>query len=173
MLQNRETPAWFPIEYQGNYNKTDLEYNPFCLKLFGQLEAAKRERFSPETMRQWFIEFVKRGWTKKMVMTRYNALLAKPIFGVEKLEIADWINAVQVYAEDEVNLKIDNKINNMINRGKYLKSNPDIELTEDDKKCLELELAQDLAFKQINNFFAKRESYKEERRRLWNQKFGI
>jgi hypothetical protein len=71
-------------------------------------------------MRQWFIEFVRRGWNMKMVQSRYDALIGTKIYGIEKLEIADWINAVQVYAVDEVNIMVKQKIDALISNGRYL-----------------------------------------------------
>lgn len=167
---NRDAPEWLPIEITEQYNKTDLGYD-FCLKLFGQLEAVKREKFPPETMRQWFIEFVRKGWTKKMVQKRYDALLGTKIYGIEKLEFADWVNAVEVFGYDEMNLKVERKINSMIHRGAFLKSHPDIELTEEDKKCLELEIAHELEFKRTNDLLDKKETWKQERKRLIMEKY--
>ena len=142
---NRKRPDWLPAELQGRYNETDLEYDPYCLRIFQNLEAAKRENFPRETMRIWFMEFIKRGWTKKMVLARYNALIAKPIFGKENLEFSDWVSAVPVYAEDEINILVNRKVESIIARGNYLK-NKQVELTEEDKKAVETAVAMDIAF---------------------------
>src|SRR5690554_2845594 len=96
-------PDWVPSELIGNWNDTDIDYR-FCMDLFAKLEAAKRDNFPKETMRIWFIEFLKRGWNKRMVIERYEALLGTKIYGTEKIDFADWVNAVPVYAQDEVNL---------------------------------------------------------------------
>lgn len=61
--------------------------------LFVQLEAAKREKFPPETTRQWFIQFIKAGWTKEIISMKVELLMKVKVYGIEKLEIADWINA--------------------------------------------------------------------------------
>lgn len=141
-----DTPAWFPIQFQSEYNKTDLEYDPFCLKLFAQVEAVKREKLAPETMRQWFIEFIRRGWTKSILQKRYDALLSTKIFGIEKLEIADWINSVEVYSIEEVQIMIKQRVEAMITKGNFLKDKK-VELTDEEKKCVDLWASQDAELK--------------------------
>ncbi|MBK7381672.1 MAG: hypothetical protein IPJ03_22290 [Ignavibacteriales bacterium] len=158
------------MQFQSEYNKTDLVYDPFCLLLFAQLEAVKREKFPPESMRQWFIEFVRRGWNKKMLQERYDALLSTKIFGIEKLEIADWINAVPVMAMDEVNLLVKRRIESLIQRGNYLKDK-EYELTEEDKKAVDLALANEYKFKYENSGWEARDNYQTERRKMWEDKF--
>ena len=88
---------WLPVELERHYMATDLTYD-YCLMIFVQLEAAKREKFPPETARQWFIEFIKAGWTKEIVKMKTKLLMKVKVYGIEKLEIADWINA-----EEELN----------------------------------------------------------------------
>lgn len=71
-----------------------------------------------------------------MLQKRYEALLSKQIYGVERLDFADWVNAVPVYGLDEVNLMVDRKIESILQRGKFLR-NKEIALTDDDKKFIE------------------------------------
>lgn len=168
---NRKAPEWLPSELNESYNKTDIDYE-FCVKLFFQLEASKRERIPTETARQWFIEFIRKGWTKKMLQARYDALLDTKIFGVDKLDFSDWVNAVPVRAMDEVNLMIKDRIESLIARGKYLKDK-NFELSEDDKKAIDLAVAKEIEFKYQSGMYEARETYQEERRRLWRQKFGV
>src|SRR3990167_3139741 len=150
-LRKEKSPTWFPIEELNSWNKTDLTFE-YCLKLFAQLEAIKREKFPPETMRQWFIEFIRRGWTKFMLMERYKGLLNTKIYGIEKLDIADWINAVEVYAQDEVNLMVERRVNALIQRGNYLK-NKKIELSEEDKKAVDLAVANEIELKYKSGYY--------------------
>jgi len=166
---NRPSPEWLPIELTGKYNETDLTYE-FCLRLFGQLEAVKREKFPSETMRQWFIEFVRRGWTKLMLMERYKGLLSTKIYGIEKLDIADWINAVEVFALDEVRLMVNRKIETLITRGRFLKDK-EVELTDEDKKAMELAAAKDAEFDFKNRYSEKLNDYREERRKQLSSKY--
>lgn len=164
-----QAPIWFPLQFQSEYDKTDLVYDPFCLKLFAQLEAVKREKFPVETMRQWFIEFVRRGWTKKMLQARYDALLATKIYGVEKLDFADWVNAVPVMAMDEVNLLVKQRIEEMITKGRFLK-NKKVELTEEEKQYVELAISKEIEFRYTRDKFEAQETYAQEQRRLRREK---
>jgi hypothetical protein len=142
----------------------------FCLKLFGQVEAIKRDKFSPETMRQWFIEFIRKGWTKKILQNRYDALIDTKIYGIEKIDIADWVNAVPVFSQEEVGLMINKKIDTLIARGSFLKDK-EIELTEEDKQAIELAEAKAAEFRFNSGYYEKRQTYQEERRKLWDEKF--
>lgn len=156
-------PNWLPIEFENQYNKTDLSFE-FCLKLFAQLEAAKREKFPSETIRQWFIEFIKRGWTKKMVQDRYDALLSTKIYGIEKLDFSDWVNSVQVYAIDEVNNMVKNRVDSMIAKGRFLKDKK-IELTDEEKTAVDLAVAKEIELGYQSGWYEARETYQQERKK--------
>ena len=85
-------PKWLPDEYVELYYDKDLDY-VFCLKQFSRIEAAKREKIPETTMRSWFIEFIRLGWTKELVKNKTDILMSVKVYGVDKLEIADWIKA--------------------------------------------------------------------------------
>jgi hypothetical protein len=161
---------WLLQEYQNNYYETDLIYDPYCTSLFARLEAAKREEFPKETLRIWFMEFIRRGWTRKTVKERYEALISTKIFGIQKLEIADWINALPVFTQDEVNQMVQRRVDYLIQRGNFLKDK-DYILTEDDKKAIELAVANECEIKYKSGFYEARENYAQERRRLFEEKF--
>jgi len=161
-LREEKCPTWFPAQFNNEWNRTDLTFE-FCIKLFGQLEAVKRENLPKETARQWFIEFVRRGWTKKMLMIRYDALLSTKIFGIEKLDFADWVKAVPVMAMDEVNLLVKQKIDALIRRGNYLR-NQKVELTDEEKESVEAAVAMDIAFQYSNSKLDLIDNYKKIRK---------
>lgn len=165
---NREAPEWLPIEITEQYNQTDITYD-FCIQLYGRLEAAKREKIPMETARQWFIEFVRRRWTKAMLIKRYDALLCTKIFGVDKLEISDWINAVETFSVDELNSRLKLKIDSMILRGNYLKDK-NVELTDEDKKCIDLWASQEAELQYKREKAEATESRKEERKRIFYER---
>jgi hypothetical protein len=165
LSKKKSLHEWFPTnsEWSKQFNETDLEYHPFCTGIFANLEAAKREKFPKETMRVWFIEFVKRGWTKKMLLKRYEALLAKPIFGKENLEFADWVNAVPVYAEDEMSSIVNRRVDAIIQKGQFLKDKK-VKLTAEDKQAIEAAIAMEIAFKYSNNRYELLDNYKALRK---------
>ena len=162
-MRKEKAPQWFPVQYDDKWNKSDLTFE-FCVKLFMNVEAAKREKIPQETARVWFIEFIKRGWNKAMLMERYNALLSTKIYGIEKLEFADWVNAVQVYAVDEVNNMVKNKIESIIAKGKYLKDKK-IELTAEEKQAVDLAVAKEIELGYNAGWYEARETYQQERRK--------
>lgn len=171
-MRREDPPTWLSPEAQRNWDKTDLTFE-FCIKLFAQIEAAKREKIPPETARQWFIEFIRRGWTKKMLQDRYDALMTTKIYGIEKLEIADWINAIQVYAIDEVNLMIKDRINNLIQQGRLLKDKkPECNYTEAEKKKILLYEAEQIKQNNIREQYEANEDWlKQERMRIKKEIF--
>lgn len=165
--RNLEIPEWLPPDLFNNFNETDLEFHPFCTELFAKLEAAKRENFPKETMRVWFIEFVRRGWTKKMVLERYNALLTTKIYGVEKLDFADWANVVETFAKDEMQLLVKQQIESMLQRGRYLLANKEkvIQLTDENKKSIDVALAKEIEFELRNEKYRIIDDYKVNRKK--------
>ena len=101
-----------------------------------------------------------------MLMKRYNALLTTKIYGIEKLEISDWMNAVEVFAQDEVNLIVGRRIDSMIQRGNFLKDKK-VELNDEDKRCVELWAAQDAEFKYKREKAEAIEEKRNERREIF------
>lgn len=154
---------WLPIQYEEYYQATDLVYK-FCLKLFGQLEAAKRDNFPEVTMRQWFIEFIKAGWTKGMVLKRYEGVLRSEKYGA--IDFNDWVKAVPVFAEDEMLIIVKQRIDAIIQRGKYLLSIIDkpIKLTEEEKQAVEVIITKDLEFELRNEKFRIIDEYRSTRK---------
>jgi hypothetical protein len=165
LTTKKEIPKWLGSELFDNYKKTDLTFE-YCLDLFARIEAAKREKFPPETMRIWFTEFIRRGWTKKILLKRYQALLSTKIFGIEKLDFADWVNAVEVMAMDEVNKMVDDRINSKIQRGNYLR-NANIELTPEEKRLVDLSVSKQIELQYQNRRYELMEQAAEELKKAY------
>lgn len=168
----KQALEWLPKELNSVYQSTDLDYG-FCLKLFAQLEAAKRDKIPPETMRQWFIEMIRRGWTNKMVQERYDNVLGSKMYGATSF--SDWINSVEVYGMDEIKLIIKQKIDSMIERGRMLNAslNRNPELSNDDKKAIDLYAFTIVKSRIANNYYDAREKRKEEQIKFWEKKLGV
>ncbi len=154
---------WLPGKYQDKYESTDLLYS-YCIELFARLEAAKRDNIPETTMRTWFIEFIRMGWTQKMVAKRFNVLLRSPKYGA--IDLSDWVNAVPVYGEDEVMRIVKDKINEIKQRGKYLLEHKEefTVLTTEDIDAIEVALEKELSFALMNEKMKKIDEYKEKRR---------
>lgn len=154
---------WLPEKYIAKYESTNLLYS-FCVEVFSKVEANMREDIPETTMRSWFIEFIKAGWTKEMVIRRYDGLIRNKKYGT--IDFSSWVNAVPVFGEDEVNVRVRAKIDSLIQRGKYLLENwtKATSLTTEDKEAAELALEQELSFAFKNEKLNKIDEYKEKRR---------
>jgi hypothetical protein len=75
-----------------------------------------------------------------------------------------------MYSENEFEREISRRINIIIQRGNFLKDK-DYILTEDDKKAIELAVANECEIKYKSGFYEARENYAQERRRLFEEKF--
>lgn len=123
-----------------------------------------REDIPETTMRDWFIEFIKAGWTKVMVQRRYEGLIRKPKYGA--IDFSNWVNAVPVYAEDEINILVSQRMNAIIQKGEYLIKNKDkiLSLSDEEKRIIEVTLARELEAIAINERLRAVDDYKEKRR---------
>lgn len=110
------------------------------------------------------MEFIRLGWTKAMVAKRYDGLLRKPKYGA--IDFSDWVNAVPVYAEDEINFLVSQRMNSIIQKGEYLIKHKDkiLSLTDEEKRIIEVTLARELEATAINEKLIAVDNYKEKRR---------
>ncbi len=146
IYHNKPKLSWLPKEYENLYQRTDLLYSK-CLELFGKIEAVMRDDIPETTMRQWFIEFIKAGWTSEMVSRRYNALIRKPKYG--SITFSDWVNAVPIYGEDEINLIVKRRIENLIWQGKHIINNIDnldATIIEQEREAIEVAVIKELEY---------------------------
>ena len=84
-------PDFIPDDLVEQYNKSDLEYD-YCVMKFTEMQAAKRDSISSETMRVWFKEFVRLKWDKYKFDVQFNALMTTNISG-HAIRVDNWINA--------------------------------------------------------------------------------
>lgn len=172
LVNKKPKLEWLPLDCIKLYNQSDLLYSD-CLKIFCELEATTRDSIPETTMRQWFIEFLKAGWTLEIIRNKYNALIRNKRYG--SIDFASWVNAQPVYGYDEVNIIVKNKIDKMIRKGYYLLHNFDklTELTEHDKRCLELAAVKELEFEMINEKLNKSDDYKLKLKQIKRGSNGI
>lgn len=151
------------------YYKTDLSFT-YCYAQCMTLIPLKGIEINLQMVEFWYREFIKAHWTKTIFDKQLKAIKNKTVYN--RIDIADWFETEVMYSEFDLNLELKRRIETMIKQGKFLREHLEIELSENDKKCIELEIEQELEFKRKNGYYSKREDYKEERRRLWNQKFA-
>lgn len=144
------------------YEKTDLEF-AYCFEQCKILIPLKGIEITLQMVEFWYREFIRAGWNKKWFDQQLKAVKMKQLFN--RIDIADWFETEITFSLLDFNNRVDRKINSMIQRGQFLKAHPEIELTEEDKKCLELEIAHELEFKRTNDLLDKKEGWKQERKR--------
>ena len=151
------------------YEKTDLEF-AYCFEQCKTLIPLKGIEITLQMVEFWYREFIKAGWNKKWFDKQLKAIKQRKLFN--RLDIADWFEAEIMWNSLDFNIMVGKKIARLIQRGEFLKQHPEIELTEEDKKCLELEIAHELEFKHTNDLLDTKETWKQERKRLIMEKFN-
>lgn len=152
------------------YNKTDLQFD-YVYENCKTLTPLKGIEINLQMVEFWFREFIKAGWTKFIFDRQLQALKYKKVFA--RIDIADWFQTEIMYNEFDFNAELTRRIIRKIQHGKYLREHPEVELSEEDKEAVELALAQEMEFKRTNEKLRLVDDYQTERRRLWNQKFGM
>lgn len=152
------------------YNQTDLEL-AYVYENCKTLTPLKGIEINLQMVEFWFREFIKAGWTKFIFDRQLKAIKYKKVFA--RIDIADWFETEVMYNEFDFNMALQKRINNMIQRGKWLSEHSSEAITEEEKKSVELALAQEMEFKRTNEKLRMIDDYKTKRRRQWNQKFGI
>lgn len=150
------------------YDKTDLEFT-YVYEQCKTLKPLKGIDVTLQMVEFWFREFIRAGWNKKWFDKQLKAIKQKQLFN--RIDIADWFNAEIMYNELDFNIRVNKKIEQMIQRGRFIQDHPEIELTDEDKKCLELEITKELEFKRTNDLLDKKETWKQERKRMILEKF--
>ena len=96
-LKLKNTLDFIPAELTEKYQASDLEYN-YCVVKFSEMAAIKRDNIPTPTMKLWFVEFIKLGWTKVKFDQQYEALTGSDILGYA-IRIDHWINAVKPFIQ--------------------------------------------------------------------------
>lgn len=96
-----------------------------------------------------------------MVTDRYEAVLRSPKYGA--IDFSDWVRAVPVFAVDEVQAMVKDRIEAIITKGKFLK-NKKVELTEEDKQAIDVATSKELEFEKINEKRRLADDYRENKK---------
>ncbi len=91
LTNTKVTLDFFPKDLIEKYHKSNLEYD-YCVEKFSEMQAAKRDSIPVPTMKIWYIEFIRLGWTKYKFDTQYEALIQSDILGYA-IRIDHWINS--------------------------------------------------------------------------------
>jgi hypothetical protein len=152
---------------QGLYDSTDLElwHVLECCKM---LKPLKGIDINGQQIEFWYKEFLSLGWTRKIFDKQFESVKRAVLYN--RIDLENWLNTPIMYSENEFEREISRRINIIIQRGNFLKDK-DYILTEDDKKAIELAVANECEIKYKSGFYEARENYAQERRRLFEEKF--
>ena len=106
-----------------NYYASDLEYAYVLLKI-NELKVHKNLTITTDMIKAWYVDFLKWGWKTRYFEHRFEMLKKFRTYG-DRLEIADWMNAEELYSEQEMNQKIRTSIESKIRNGLMILQNSD------------------------------------------------
>ncbi|HUX93842.1 MAG TPA: hypothetical protein VMV36_08535 [Ignavibacteriaceae bacterium] len=116
----------------------------------------------------WYKEFLSLGWTRKIFDKQFESVKRATLYN--RIDLENWLNTPLMYSENDFEVEVSRRINRLIQRGNFLKDK-DYVLTEEDKKAIELAIANECEMKYKNGFYEARETFSQERRRLFEEKF--
>jgi len=116
----------------------------------------------------WYTEFIKMGWKKKDFDRQLKTVKRATLYN--RIDLENWLSTEIMYNQIDLRLAIDRAVNSLIAKGNYLKDK-EYELTEEDKKAVDLALANEYKFKYENSGWEARDNYQTERRKMWEDKF--
>ena len=116
----------------------------------------------------WYKEFLSLGWTRKIFDKQFESVKRATLYN--RIDLENWLNTPLMYSENDFEVEVSRRINRLIQRGNFLKDK-DYVLTEEDKKAIELAIANECEMKYKNGFYEARETFSQERLRLFEEKF--
>lgn len=116
----------------------------------------------------WYKEFLTLGWTRKIFDKQFEAIKRATLYN--RIDLENWLNTPVMYSENDFEVEVKRRIDRMIQKGNFLKDK-DYILTDEEKKSIDLAIAQECEMKYKAGFYEKRESYSDESRRLFEEKF--
>lgn len=146
MYMNEKIPAVISqsSELIKLYESTDLRMGYAAIKI-KELEPLKMVTISDLTIKAWFVEFIKNGWTKEIFDNRLEAVKRAKLFG-GVIDYQMWIDSEIKYADFEVEILIRQRIQKYISRGHRIKRilEAGVQLSEEEKQYCELANTQEL-----------------------------
>ena len=154
-------PKFINAALESYYKQTDLSLR-YVFDCCFVLKPLKGIDVNEQQVQFWYIEFIKMGWKKKDFDKQFEALKRSSLFG--RIDLENWLKTEIMYNEIDLNIKIQERIDSLIQRGKFLKDK-EVELSEEDKKAIDLAVAKEIELGYQNGWYEKRDNYKEERKK--------
>jgi len=117
----------------------------------------------------WYKEFIRMGWTKQIFMKRFEAIKRAVLYN--RIDLENWMNSEILYSEDDFNVAVKRKIDTMIQRGNFLKDKK-VELTDEEKKCVDLWASQDAELKYKREKAEAMEDRRNEKREIFYRRLS-
>lgn len=161
-------PNFINSELQDYYDATDLEagYVFDCCKA---LKPLKGIDVNAQQVEFWYKEFIRMGWNKNMFNKQFDMIKRATLFN--RIDLENWLTTEIMYNEHDFNVAVKRKIEAMIAKGKFLKDKK-VELSEEDKKCIDLAVSQEIEFQKRNEKLNLADDYRQERRKLFSSTYG-
>jgi len=144
LSRDEQVPKFISGELVPLYNRTDLSYTYVHIKC-RELGALKMINIDPATIKAWYIEFIRLGWSKQLFDERFENLKRSKIFG--SIDFYNWIaDGTSVYGEFEIQRLVSEKVNSLILKGRKLRQmlKRGYDLTEDEKRIARLDAYNEL-----------------------------
>ncbi|KKP74707.1 MAG: hypothetical protein UR73_C0037G0016 [candidate division WS6 bacterium GW2011_GWF1_35_23] len=144
MVKHEKMPAIIHgSELTEAYNRTDLEA-AYVLFKCKELKVLKDIQLEDQRIFAFYIEFIHMGWTKKIFDQRFEAVKRAKLYGTV-LDFSTWMESEITYNESDFELEVDRRINSLIQKGERL-SRMDIELTDEEKKYVQMAAAKKIEY---------------------------
>ena len=160
-------PKFINSELQPYYEQTDLElfYVFDCCK---SLKPLKGIDVNSQQVEFWYKEFIRMGWKKKDFDKQFEAIKRATLFN--RIDFESWLKTEIMYNEIDFKTQLSKIIDNKISRG-YLLKDKQAELTDEEKQCIDLYIAEQTKRKYNDGYYEARDTYQNERRKFWENKF--
>lgn len=162
-------PICINRDLQQYYDNTDLSMQ-YVFDKCKTLKPLKGIDVNTQQVEFWYVEFIKMGWTKKIFDKQFEAIKRAMLYN--RIDLENWITTERMYNEYDLNRNLDNRINNLIQIGNFLKGKT-AELTEEEKTAIDLAEAKEIIFKYECEYFEKRDNWKTERLAFWDAILSI
>ena len=104
-----------------------LDWN-FFLNKMEILEAQKRDKIPAETLMAWFNTLKANSWNNERLEKQISVMLKNVTFGLIKIE--DFFNSEEKFTREEMELKISQRINGLIQEGKRILQTESVEINK-------------------------------------------
>ena len=157
-------PSCINSDLQQYYDNTDLSMQ-YVFDACKTLKPLKGIDVNAQQVEFWYVEFIKMGWTKKTFDEQFEAIKRAMLYN--RIDFENWVSTERLYNKYDLNRNLDKRINNLIQKGNFLKGKT-VELSEEEKTAIDLAEAKETVFKYESEYYTKRDEWRTERLNYWD-----